>query len=76
MSIMKKWKERKQRNTRRFRNPGLIEQFLADSTRKVMPINLYVREIHRLERSYPKIAIRKDKQYNNSDLLECTVFKR
>jgi len=76
MSITKKKREGKRKNNRRFRNPGLIEDFLADSNQKIMPINLYIREIRRLEKDYPNIAIRKNKQFNNSDLWDCTIFKR
>lgn len=76
MCIRKKWRELKLQKQQENEHPGLIEEFLADSNRKTMPLNLYLREIHRLEKRFPKIAIRKDNQLNNTDLWECTVFKR
>ena len=76
MSIGQKWKNLKRKKKRKFQQPGLIEAFLEDSNRKTMTINLYHREIRRLETQFPQIAIRKDKSFNNTDLWECTVFKR
>lgn len=76
MSISQKWRELKRQKKRKFWHPGLIEEFLDDPNRKTMPINLYVREIRRLETAFPKIAIRKDNRLNNTNLWECTVFKR
>ena len=76
MSISQKWRELKRQKKRKYRHPGLIEEFLDDPTRKTMAINLYTREIRRLETSFPQIAIRKDSKFNNTDLWECTVFKR
>ena len=61
---------------RRNRHPGLIEEFLDDSERQTMNINLYPREIRRLEYQFPKIKITQDSCLNTSHLWKCTVSKR
>ena len=76
MSIYKNWRDHKRQKQRKFQHPGLINDFLDDPNRKTLPINLYTREIPRLERQFSKIAIRKDKRLTDTDLWACTVFKR
>ena len=61
---------------RRNQQPGLINEFLDDSSRKTMLIKLYPREIRRLQIQFPQIVINKNQKFNNTDLWECTITRK
>jgi len=61
---------------RRNLQPGLIEEFIEDSSRETMKINLYPREIRRLKNEFPEIEITQDSRIQNTSLWNCTVSRR
>jgi len=74
MCIDKKHPEQKQK--RKYRQPGIIENFLADSKQESISLDLYPREIRRFTFKYPELIIIKEKKYDNMDIWKCTLQKK